>query len=140
MPTEKKKGAVNPQQVIDLHDQGKGRNEIARELHTTTYRVDQAAKQAGIIFDGAMTEQANRARLARSTQERMALTARLRDVAYTSLGEALDTTIPLSERKQAVIMAAICIDKDNDLSERVAIADALDQQQPDTNLSWLYNH
>lgn len=140
MPVEKKKGAVNPQQVKELHAQGKGRNQIARILHTTRYRVDQAADAAGIVFDGSMTKQAVQARKNTATLERMALTARLRDVAYTALGEALDTTIPLSERKQAVLMAAICIDKDNDLTERVAIEDALDQLQPDTNLNWLYNH
>ena len=126
MPTDPQK-PVAPEVVADLHAQGKGRNEIARALHTTTYRVDKAAREAGVIFDGTMTEAAIKARREQANTERAALTARLRDVPHAGLHIALNDHSPPSERKQGVIMAAIAIDKEASLSERVDFTEALEQ-------------
>lgn len=120
MSTDHRKESDLVTQVEKLYGEGKGRNEIARALHTTTYRVDQAAKQAGIVFDGTTTEQAVKARVAIATLERQALAARFRSAANDALCEITDSTLPIEHRRSAAILAGICVDKDLVLHDRTS--------------------
>lgn len=75
------------QKVIDLHAQNHGRNEIARRLHTTTYRVDQVAQEHGLLFNAERTAKAVEVAKANAGTERRNLAARYRALAARALNE-----------------------------------------------------
>lgn len=78
-------------QVRDLAQAGWGRNAIARELGVSNYRVNQAAKQAGVVFDRSATHKAVQARSVDAQAARVALSAQFQEVARLTLDKALET-------------------------------------------------
>lgn len=125
---------VSPDQVRELWELGWPQAKIARELSTSAYRVAQAAKVAGVVFDGRQTERATAARLARLSAERAELADKFRAAALEGLELAMDRTLRPVDRKWATTMAAIAADKDmalfdhNRTASREALVDLVDQR------------
>ena len=106
-------------QVIELHAAGVGRNEIARRLGVSTYRVDQAAAEHDLTFDAAHTSRAAEVVAANARADRIHLAARFRAFAARALDNAEHHDDP-----QVVWMwvksAATAVDKDMALAARTS--------------------
>lgn len=90
-PAEQQKNrAVTTKQLRELHEQGLGRNAIARRLNTTHYQVDKAAKKAGITFDRSAILDATEARNADALIDRVDLAEKFRHVAHVCLDKVLE--------------------------------------------------
>lgn len=83
--------ACTPEKVKELADAGHGRNAIAELLGVTTYRVDKAARAAGVKFDRTATRKAVEARQVDAHAEREELATQFREVARTILTRVLDS-------------------------------------------------
>lgn len=81
--------ACTPARVKEMAAEGWGRNAIAEQLEVTTYRVDQAAREAGVSFDRSMTREATQARVLAAQAERLELGDQLREVARVLLADLL---------------------------------------------------
>lgn len=79
--------AKQRQRVLDLHEQGLGRNEIARETKLGLATVTRIVHQAGGTFDRTATEQATRARQLDNRARRTELSSKLLDKVESLLVE-----------------------------------------------------
>lgn len=112
LPVDPSKKSQLENAVQELYSQGKGRNEIARALQVTTYRVDQAARALGLEFDTSRTEEAVKALKARAAYEREQLAGMWRDIAFTNLHEAVATADVPTAAYPYVKNAGVATEKD----------------------------
>lgn len=66
-------------EIIRLHAQGKGRNEIARATRRSSRTVSLICQEEGLVFDVTMTEEATRHRVAQLADRRAMLAEALQD-------------------------------------------------------------
>lgn len=71
--------------VAELHEQGLGRNAIAKEMGVGGRIVSEVAKALGLTFDRSSTRVATAARVADSQERRAALAARILNTADKTL-------------------------------------------------------
>ncbi|WJY73195.1 hypothetical protein [Corynebacterium auriscanis] len=115
-----KNKSPNPQHVQELHAKGYGRNHIARELNTTPYYIDKIAQENGLTFDRTHTAQAVAAKTIDAHQRRIQLATQYANAAEELLQEALNHTHTPTERRNAVIASAVCVDKFEALTQRIS--------------------
>jgi hypothetical protein len=113
------------QRIRDLHAQGLGRNEIARQIGRAQRTVSVLAAEMGLVFDVTMTEEATRHRVAQLAEKRTILADALTDdalrlseqvwqptVVYNFGGkdntyEYRDVPEPPADAKRALMSAAV---------------------------------
>ncbi|MEU1115650.1 MULTISPECIES: hypothetical protein [unclassified Streptomyces] len=81
-PKTSKGGLVTPEQraeIIRLHGEGRGRNEIARMTRRSQRTVSIICGEEGLVFDVTMTEDATRHRIAQLADRRAMLAEALQD-------------------------------------------------------------
>jgi len=139
----------------ELHEEGLGRNAIARRMDITNSVASRTAEHLGLAFDRSRIEAANRARLADLNERRSLLAVRFQEIAEDSLERIYQQTTvfsfggkeneyndhtfdeaPIAERQKLVTAAAIAVDKSlklapaetsNDLDEAKSMLGSLGQ-------------
>lgn len=76
------------EEVVTAWSVGMGRNEIARSLQITRYRVSKIAEQYGLEFNTESTEHATKAHAEYAQRDRAELEARFAALAHTELDKA----------------------------------------------------
>lgn len=123
LPTDQQK------EIAELYAEGVGRNEIARRVGVTTYRVDTTVRLAGGAFDSSQTSAATMARRMRAEAHRESLAERFRDAADSLLNIAEDETRDTRERREAMTAAGIAVDKDKAITGYKTALEYTEQQQ-----------
>lgn len=118
--------------IAHLHAQGKSRNAIAKQMHISTYRVDQIAKHLGLSFSGDAPAAAHRARQQQAQTHRSELAEQLRRIAQQALDDAENPIHSPTDRRQLMVIAGIALDKENAL-ERTIREKETDMQIDDIN-------
>lgn len=91
--------------IVRLHAEGRGRNQIARELSISTRQVDRVCREAGLEFDTARTMKAAQARRSSAAQDRSELAADARALAARVLADAAEVEDPLELRRLVLVVA-----------------------------------
>lgn len=102
---------VDPEQLKQLFEEGKGRNEIARILGVSTRQVDNAAKAAGLRFNRARTHVATVARSRALSAELIALAELAAGVAWVSWTEGQQAGLTARDRRELSVAGAAAYDK-----------------------------
>lgn len=111
---------IDYQAVRELYDQGRGRNAIAKELGTTTHKVDRACRELGITWEGKIPTTAVRVRSRRAANERNEIAAKFRALAQRELDKALSAEGENADVRCHVTAAAIATQRDLEIVAHVA--------------------
>lgn len=117
------------EQVLSLYQDGAGRNEIARTLHVSTYRVDQAARAQGLEFDSSRTQEAVKALKSRAEYEREELASMWRDIAAMNLHNALAEAEVPTAAYPFVKNAAVATEKDALIAKTLSGQESSNEQE-----------
>lgn len=104
------------EEVVTAWSVGMGRNEIARTLSITRYRVSKIADTYGLEFNTETTQHATKAHAERAHRDRAELEARFAALAHTELDKAEETDDDQS-RFVHIRNAAIAADKSISLAD-----------------------